>query len=163
MIKTFLLLLLLTIISFIIFCLPSTAQAVYNVIDFGAQPDGTTDATASFLTTWANTCRSPTPAMFYVPKGTFLLGQAHFQGPCNNTQVTLHSEGTLTAYPVFATSIDDWIVFDQVENLSVYGGIVDGQGQNLWNCRATKGDSQCPTGTKASLLSLYGIFTFLPV
>lgn len=113
---------------------PCTAATLsYNVMDFGAQPDGSSDSTDSFLAAWTSACQSLVPSTFYVPNGTFLLGDVSFQGPCKSNQTVFHNDGTLVAHPTFnITSPKDWIVFKQLEGVLVHGGMIDGQGEHFW-------------------------------
>nr|DAD25141.1 TPA_asm: hypothetical protein HUJ06_026605 [Nelumbo nucifera] len=128
---------------------PITAATSYNVVDFGAKPDGKTDSTHAFLVAWAGACGSVSPATVYVPPGSYLVSRAAFNGQCKNTDITIRIEGTLVApsdYNVLGSS-GYWLTFDGVTGVSIYGGTLDGQGSGLWSCKAS--GKSCPTGARS--------------
>lgn len=120
----------------------------YNVMDFGAAPDGRTDSTEAFLSAWSAACSSWTSATMYVPAGKFLLAKkAVFSGPCKNNAIVVKIDGTIVApsdYNVFKDNYY-WILFIHVEGIMILGGVLDGQGLNLWNCKAFR-RTNCPRG-----------------
>ena len=117
------------------------APAIYNVVSFGAKPDGQTDSAQAFLSAWTKAT-----ATIYVPAGKFALGQVIFIGPCSN-KVNVMLVGTLVApsdYTVLGNKAY-WVVFQHVDGLTVSGnGILDGQGTSLWACKAS--GKSCPLG-----------------
>ncbi|KDP29565.1 hypothetical protein JCGZ_19278 [Jatropha curcas] len=122
---------------------PATA---YNVRSYGARPDGSTDSSKAFLAAWEQACKSTVPAALYVPQGKYSLGKVTFQGPCKNRDIAVTIDGTLLA-PSDYNDIGhqkNWILFENVEGVTVSGGILDGQGSGLWSCKSSgKG---CPEG-----------------
>ncbi|KAK7362481.1 hypothetical protein VNO77_04596 [Canavalia gladiata] len=123
------------------------AAATYNVINFGAKSDGKTDSTKAFLNAWAKACASPNPASIYVPQGRFLLRSATFNGQCANSAITITIDGTLVApsnYGVIG-NVGNWLQFERVNGVSIRGGVLDGQGTALWNCK-NSGKGNCPSG-----------------
>ncbi|KAK3008209.1 hypothetical protein RJ639_015027 [Escallonia herrerae] len=126
------------ILLFLIASLPST-NAAYNVVSFGAKLDGQSDSTLPFLRAWMAACNSVAPAMVYVPRGTFLIKNAVFSGPCKN-RILFQIQGTLVA-PWDYRSLGNsgfWILFQKVSRLTVSGGgTVDGRGAGFWACRRT--------------------------
>ncbi|WOL11252.1 polygalacturonase-like [Canna indica] len=124
-------------------CLSTMAMAAYNVQDFGAKPDGRTDAAKPFLAAWAAACGSSKAATIIVPAGRFLVSQALFKGPCKNKALRMFIQGTLLA-PSGYSDATLWITFKYVEGLSVYGGTLDGRGQAFWACK--KAGRSCPFG-----------------
>ncbi|KAJ8458170.1 hypothetical protein OPV22_031096 [Ensete ventricosum] len=135
-------------VLFLLSC-SATAMAAYNVVDFGAKPDGKTDAAKAFLAAWEATCGARKPATMVVPAGRFLVSQALFKGPCKNARMKMFIEGTLVAPPGYS-DITQWITLKYVEGLSVYGGTLDGRGQEFWACK--KARRSCPYG--ATLLTI---------
>ncbi|KAI5666499.1 hypothetical protein M9H77_16352 [Catharanthus roseus] len=122
--------------------------ASYNVIKYGAKPDGKTDATASFLQTWAAACGSIQAATIYVPKGRYLIKTATFRGPCKN-KIDFKIDGTLVA-PLDYTAVGNsgyWILFIQVNGLSVIGGKLDAKASGFWACRQS--GKNCPAGARS--------------
>ena len=120
-----------------------------NVVSLGARPDGKTDSTNALLSAWAQACASPNPAVIYVPPGSFLLNNVVFTGKCNNTAITFRIAGTLLApsdYRLIGNA-DNWIFFQHVQGVTIYGGILDAQGTALWACKQSgKSTASCPTG-----------------
>nr|XP_010908569.1 polygalacturonase [Elaeis guineensis] len=136
-----LLLLLPTLIHF-----SSSVKASYDVTSFGAKSDGRTDSTKSFISAWTAACHSTNPATIHVPSGFFLIGPVTFNGPCRSTRLTIQIDGTLVAPSNYANlrKLEQWILFDHVNGVSVYGGTIDGHGSPLWACKAA--GRNCPTG-----------------
>ena len=122
------------------------AAANYNVVSFGAIPDGKTDSTKAFLAAWSRACSSATPAVVHVPSGRFLLGEARFVGQCTNEAIIIAIDGTLVApsdYQVLGNG-GNWLSFEQVNGVFIRGGMLDGQGTALWDCKNS--GKSCPTG-----------------
>ncbi|GFP87139.1 polygalacturonase [Phtheirospermum japonicum] len=118
--------------------------ATYNVIDLGANPNGLTDSTNAMSKAWAAACASTSPSTIYIPKGTFLLRNLHFQGPCNNKAITIRIDGTLVAPTNYNAVAGNWLLFEDADGVSVVGGTVDGRGAALWACKERGGT--CPSG-----------------
>lgn len=145
---------------FLIFFIKSSNAASYNVITFGAKPDGRTDSTQSFLRAWAVACRSAQASTIVVPKGRYLIKNAVFRGPCKS-RITVQISGTIVApndYRALGKS-DRWILFIKVDRLSIIGGTLDGKGAGFWACR--KSGRNCPVGTRVSNSENYTKFKFL--
>lgn len=121
--------LVLTLLSMFI-SLVLSAPTIYNVVSFGAKPDGQTDSAQAFLSA---ACASKQPATIYVPAGKFALGQVIFIGPWSN-KVNVMLIGTLVA-PLDDTVLGNkayWVVFEHIDELTVSGnGILDGQGTSM--------------------------------
>ncbi|KAL5781046.1 hypothetical protein ACOSP7_006075 [Xanthoceras sorbifolium] len=124
----------------------SATPAGYNVVSFGAKPDGKTDSTKAFLAAWAGACGSVTSATIYVPPGRFLLKNAAFQGPCKISRVSILIDGTLVAPADYGVIGDagNWLFFQHVNGVSISGGVLDGQGTGLWACKNS--GNNCPSG-----------------
>ncbi|KAE8734301.1 allyl alcohol dehydrogenase family protein [Hibiscus syriacus] len=73
----------------------TSATKNYNVLDFGAKPNGKTDSTKAFLMAWQAACGSTESTMVYVPKGRYLLGSMDFRGLCKSPHITFRIDGTL--------------------------------------------------------------------
>ncbi|KAH1089976.1 hypothetical protein J1N35_017233 [Gossypium stocksii] len=118
----------------------------YNVLNYGAKPDDNFDSTQALVAAWTLACGSINPATIYVPPGRFLVRNVVFRGQCKNNGIVFRIDGTLVApsdYKVIG-STGNWLLFEHVNGVSIYGGILDGQGTGLWTCkRSGKG---CPSG-----------------
>jgi polygalacturonase len=118
-----------------------------NIENFGAKPNEKTDSTNAILTTWTRACSSTTPTTIYVPKGKFLVGSSVvFKGSCNNNDITVIIDGTLLAnsnYDAIGNQ-ESWLLFEDVDGVSIIGGFLDGQGTSLWDCKRTS--ESCPIG-----------------
>ncbi|CAN1156165.1 unnamed protein product [Linum perenne] len=131
--------LLLTCICSALSASSTTTTAQYSVTTYGAKPDGRTDSTRAFLAAWNKACASATPSTVYVPAGRFSLRNLVFQGPCKTTSILLRIDGTLVApsdYSVIAY-VGKWIMFHNVDGVTISGGTLDGQGSSLWSCKAS--------------------------
>ncbi|CAI9108342.1 OLC1v1007912C1 [Oldenlandia corymbosa var. corymbosa] len=125
----------------------ASSRASFNVLDYGAKMGGKIDSSKAFLDTWQAACASTTSSVVYVPKGTFLLGsKTTFAGAFCKNNVAMQIDGTLVAPSDYRVIGDDghWIVFWQTNGMVLRGGILDGRGANLWNCK--KAGKQCPIG-----------------
>ncbi|KAA3454173.1 polygalacturonase-like [Gossypium australe] len=135
------------LILFVMLAINSTsATTKYNVLSFGAKPNGKTDSTKAFLMAWEAACSSADSTMIYVPKGRYLLGSMAFKGGCKSPQITIRIDGTLVApqdYRVLGKSTD-WLSFEGVNGISILGGALDAKGPSLWACKASH--SNCPSG-----------------
>ncbi|GMI96404.1 hypothetical protein like AT3G59850 [Hibiscus trionum] len=136
-------------LAFVLLVFASSGVAdplTYNVLNYGAKSDGDFDSTRAFVAAWTLACGSIKPATVYVPPGRFLLRGVVFRGQCKNNAIVFRIDGTLVApsdYKVVG-STGNWILFEHVSGVSVYGGLLDGQGTGLWTCkRSGKG---CPGG-----------------
>ncbi|KAK0592899.1 hypothetical protein LWI29_027445 [Acer saccharum] len=105
----------------IIFYFFQSSNAAYNVVSFGAKPDGRTDSTQPFLEAWSSACKSVTPAMIYVPRGSFVIRAVVFGGPCRS-KVVFRIDGTLVA-PSNYWNVGNsgyWILFSKVVRVSIW-------------------------------------------
>ncbi|KAK4254717.1 hypothetical protein QN277_010057 [Acacia crassicarpa] len=136
---------LLSLHLFFVFGIPAKTLTTFNVVSFGAHPFGEYDSTHAFLAAWSQACRSPHPASIYVPPGEFRLGHVRFRGQCRNNDISITIDGKLVPSNDFQ-SIDDeyWLLFEFVDGVSIHGGVLDGRGARLWDCKNFGGT--CPQG-----------------
>ncbi|KAJ4903963.1 Pectin lyase-like superfamily protein [Raphanus sativus] len=125
---------------------PTNKPEVFNVLRFGAKPDGKTDSINVFTNIWKSACASKGgSSKIYVPKGTFYLGGAvEFVGPCTN-QIEFVIDGTLLA-PSNPGDIEKgtWINFMYINNLLISGaGTLDGQGKESWPLNDCRKNPNC--------------------
>ncbi|VAH85860.1 unnamed protein product [Triticum turgidum subsp. durum] len=116
-----------------------TTAAEYNVVDYGARPDGGTDSAGAFLAAWGAACndtgRSGSRPVLRVPAGRFLLSQAYFKGPCRSAGVVVAIDNNGTVFAPPALDSKAWIMFHHADGLAIRGGTLDGQGQEYWACK----------------------------
>ncbi|TVU14879.1 hypothetical protein EJB05_38376, partial [Eragrostis curvula] len=93
----------------------------------------------AFAGAWAAACVAGAPsASIHVPaRKTFLVGPVAFQGPCASPRITVKVMGNITAPPACSwsggTKVDYWLMFYQVDGLTVTGkGMLDGNGESWW-------------------------------
>ncbi|XP_025692150.2 polygalacturonase-like [Arachis hypogaea] len=132
----------------------NAAAATFNVLNFGAKADGRTDSAKAFTGAWVHACASAQPASIMVPPGRFLVGSITFSGQCANKAISFEIQGTLVApsdYNILGKK-GNWIVFEHVDGVSIRGGLLDGQGTALWNCK-NSGKGSCPSGATTLLFS----------
>ncbi|PHU25537.1 hypothetical protein BC332_03869 [Capsicum chinense] len=135
---------------FILFLNLSLAENTINVQNYGAKSNGKTDSSKAFLSAWAVACSSTSPTTIYVPRGNYLIRTAYFNGQtCKSKAINIRIDGTLLApsdYNVIGNA-ENWIKFEKVTGVSIYGGTFDGQGSGLWACKNSH--KNCPKGTTA--------------
>ncbi|CAN1292431.1 unnamed protein product [Linum perenne] len=144
----------LTIAYFAALASPAVAvPAQYNITTYVAKPDGKTDSTNAVIAAWNQACRSFFPSTIYVPAGTFSIKNLTLQGPCNSKSIMFLIDGTLIApsnYTVIGT-MGSWIMFHAVEDVTISGGTLDGQGTGLWFCKSKSNYTEsCPEGATNS-------------
>ncbi|CAK7343064.1 unnamed protein product [Dovyalis caffra] len=133
----------------------SASAAQYNVLSYGAKPDGRTDSTKAFLAAWTLACGSISQSTIYVAAGRFLLQNVEFKGPCKNNAIVVRIDGTLLAstdYRVIGNA-GNWIFFQNVDGVTVSGGVLDGHGSGLWNCKQS--GKNCPSGATVCPWSIF--------
>lgn len=132
----------------------------YNVLNFGAKPNGLKDSTEAFENAWAMACGSSGTSLIYVPKGRYLLGALVFGGNCKSYDITFKIDGTLVAptdYQVLG-KVQNWLSFEGVSGVSIIGGALDAKGDSLWACKSTS--KNCPNGATVSIVIIY-IYIYL--
>ncbi|KAG6422208.1 hypothetical protein SASPL_118773 [Salvia splendens] len=135
----------------------SGTSTTFDVTKFGAIGNGKTDDAKAFTSAWEAACNKGLgTSKITVPSGkTFLVSAIKFAGPCKSRSITFEILGTIVAVPKQAWGKgggdgDAWILFHQVQGLSVVGngkGVFDGQGASWWP-RERKNDS--PTALRFS-------------
>ncbi|KAI3683036.1 hypothetical protein L1987_83514 [Smallanthus sonchifolius] len=116
-----------------------------NVDHYGATANGTDDSEA-FMEAWRNACSYSKGAEFVVPRNkVYHLKPITFSGPCNpNFNVKIY--GTIKASSHRSDYADrrHWIVFEDLENLTVEGGgTINGNGR-IWWIKSCKVDETQP-------------------
>ncbi|CAI9108292.1 OLC1v1007862C1 [Oldenlandia corymbosa var. corymbosa] len=137
-----------TFISIVSLFMITINAATFNVMSYGAKPDGRGDSTQPFLKAWSWACSSVQPATMYVPRGRYMIKAAVFQGPCRS-RINVQIDGTLVAPDNYwhLGNSGYWLLFIKVNRLSVIGGILDAKGAGFWDCRRRGGN--CPAGARS--------------
>ncbi|CAL9024195.1 unnamed protein product [Prunus brigantina] len=122
---------------------------IYNVLSFGAKPNGATDSTQAFVDAWSAACASNDSTTISVPKGRYLLPSAiKFRGDkCKTLDITFQIDGTLIAssdYRILGQA-NNWLSFERVTGVSIIGGTLDAKGTALWACKLAA-STGCPNG-----------------
>ncbi|KAK4763014.1 hypothetical protein SAY86_008782 [Trapa natans] len=114
----------------------SSAQT-FNVMDFGAQGDGSSDDTKAFQDAWAAACKVEASTVL-VPQGyEFLVGPISFSGPYCQADITFHLDGKIyapTEADVWGGGLLWWIEFSKLKGIIIQGsGTIDGRGSVWWD------------------------------
>ncbi|KAK8671421.1 hypothetical protein V6N13_038017 [Hibiscus sabdariffa] len=135
----------------------TSAMTKFNVLNFGANPNGLTDSTDGFLKAWNAACGSADSSFIYVPKGRYLVGSLEFKGKCRSPEIIIRIDGTIVApldYGVLGKSAN-WFSFEGVTRVSITGaGAFDAKGPSLWACKASHSNS-CPAGATPGTKNLW--------
>ncbi|CAN4095641.1 unnamed protein product [Withania somnifera] len=112
-----------------LFNLSLATNTIYNVKNYGATSNGQIDSSNAFLSAWTAACASTSTATIFVPRGTYLIRKAYFDGQtCKSNAITIQIDGTLLAP-------------------SDYNAIGDSGSVGLWACKTS--GKNCPKGTTA--------------
>ncbi|GAB2280475.1 hypothetical protein Dimus_015103 [Dionaea muscipula] len=109
---------------------------LFNVLDFGAHGQGTTDDTKAFESAWAAACKVEASTVV-VPSGyQFLVGPISFSGYDCQPNIVFQLDGTIIA-PISAKTWESgllwWIEFTKLNGITIQGkGIIDGSGSVWW-------------------------------
>ncbi|KAL5580356.1 hypothetical protein UlMin_012798 [Ulmus minor] len=118
-----------------------SSQRIFNVLSFGAVPNGIEDSTLGFLNAWSTACASIFAAEVYIPKGRFLVRPLAFNGSyCRSPGINFRIEGTLVAptdYRVLGWG-NKWLSFQKVTGVSIIGGTLEAGGHAFWDCKRAR-------------------------
>ncbi|KAK6934524.1 Glycoside hydrolase, family 28 [Dillenia turbinata] len=120
----------------------------YDISKYGAHADGKTDNSKVILNVWNIACQAKGRNLIYIPPGVFMTGALRLKGPCNG-QMLFKIKGALRAPSDPQLGIDNWISFQWIDKLTVFGdGTFDGQGAYAWpynNCKESPSCKLLPT------------------
>nr|XP_023925812.1 exopolygalacturonase-like [Quercus suber] len=118
----------------------------FNVKNYGAIADGSTDNSKAFLKAWKEACEWTGRARVWIPIGTYRVNSVKFEGPCKGP-IAFVIKGYLkapTEPSLFITQ--NWINFRYINNLTVSGGgVLDGQGKEAWTYNDCNKNPNCPS------------------
>ncbi|KAL1317179.1 hypothetical protein HN51_069276 [Arachis hypogaea] len=109
---------------------------IFNVLDFGAKGDGSTDDTKAFQATWGAACKVEASTMLVPADYTFYVGPMSFSGPYCKPSIVFQLDGTIIA-PTNANAwsggLLQWLEFTKLVGITIQGkGVIDGRGSVWW-------------------------------
>ncbi|KAI9074738.1 hypothetical protein K1719_043270 [Acacia pycnantha] len=116
----------------------SSTTSSFNVLQYGAVGDGSTNDSPAFLKAWKDVCGSKSQSSsLIIPAKTFLLRPLTFRGPCKSKNIIIQFTGNIVAPKTkgeYSGQINTWLGFSYVDGLTITGtGTVDGRGSIWWN------------------------------
>ncbi|PIA37988.1 hypothetical protein AQUCO_02900086v1 [Aquilegia coerulea] len=121
-------------------------QCTFDVTDFGAVGDGSTDDTDAFMSAWKAACAVDSGVLLAPADYTFTITSTVFSGPCKPGLV-FQVDGVLMppdgpdCWPK-SDSVKQWLVFYRVSGMTLTGsGTIEGNGGQWWElpCKPHRG------------------------
>ncbi|KAK9725591.1 hypothetical protein RND81_05G155600 [Saponaria officinalis] len=115
--------------------IPGPGEKVFNILNFDAKADGKTDNVEAFMGAFRAACDHPGKSRLLIPPGIFAVSQVVFAGPCKGPgPMVVQIVGTIRAVTdVSMYPEPEWLIFEDLNGLVIFGGgIVDGQGADVW-------------------------------
>ncbi|XP_027099795.1 polygalacturonase At1g48100 [Coffea arabica] len=113
---------------------PSTS--IFNVLNFGAKGDGTTDDTKAFQAAWAAACKVEASTIVVPSDSVFLVGPISFSGPYCQHDIVFQLDGTIIAPTntrAWGSGTLQWLQFTKLVGITIQGsGTIDGRGAAWW-------------------------------
>lgn len=111
-------------------------SATFNVLDFGAKGDGSTDDTKAFEDAWAAACKVEASMMIIPAKYVFFVGPISFSGPYCQANILVQLDGTIVApteSKAWGKGLLQWLEFTKLRGITIQGqGTIDGRGSVWW-------------------------------
>ncbi|XP_041013113.1 polygalacturonase At1g48100-like isoform X1 [Juglans microcarpa x Juglans regia] len=111
-------------------------SATFNVLDFEAKGDGSTDDTQAFRAAWAAACKVEASMMIIPSNYIFLVGPISFSGPYCQPNIVFQLDGTIiapTSSKVWGKGLLQWLEFTKLRGITIQGkGVIDGRGSVWW-------------------------------
>ncbi|CAK9155455.1 unnamed protein product [Ilex paraguariensis] len=122
------------------------STTTFNVIDYGAKGDGTTDDTKAFEAAWASACKVEASTMV-VPSGSvYLVKPISFSGPNCGSNIIFQVDGKIiapTSPGAWGSGLLQWLEFTKLTGITVKGkGVIDGQGSVWWSDSSTENPTE---------------------
>ncbi|KAI3525302.1 hypothetical protein L1887_03993 [Cichorium endivia] len=130
---------------FVGFLVARTNAGTINIKTKGAKGDGVANDAEAIMTAWKEACDSPDPSQVVIPPGTYMVSSPlTLSGPCKNP-IQMKANGATLKAPSDPTGIKGpgWIMFKNVEKMTLSGGIFDGQGQEAWKTNNAAKTGKC--------------------
>ncbi|KAH6809589.1 Pectin lyase-like superfamily protein, partial [Perilla frutescens var. frutescens] len=109
---------------------------VFDVLDFGAKGDGSTDDTKAFQAAWAAACKVEASVINVPADYIFHVGPISFSGPYCQHNIVFQLDGTIiapTSSSPWGSGILQWLEFTKLVGLTIKGsGTIDGNGAVWW-------------------------------
>ncbi|KAI3897821.1 hypothetical protein MKX03_013727 [Papaver bracteatum] len=119
---------------------------VFDVLKYGAVPNGRDDCSQAFVQAWNAACHHPGGnAKLVVPPGNYKLLPAVFQGPCTSEQIVVEVQGIVTGSDqVSDYEESQWVLFENINGLLLTGGgTFDGSGRKTWKFNDCASNPDC--------------------
>ncbi|KAJ6718461.1 POLYGALACTURONASE PLANT-LIKE PROTEIN [Salix purpurea] len=124
----------------------TSSDCIFNVMDYGAAGDGSTDDTDAFRQAWKEACGVES-GVILAPSGySFMITSTIFSGPCKPGLV-FQVDGCLMppdgpdSWPE-KDSTQQWLVFYRLDGMTLTGkGTIEGNGEKWWDlpCKPHRG------------------------
>ncbi|XAR65078.1 Polygalacturonase [Bertholletia excelsa] len=112
------------------------AGHIFNVMDFGAKGDGSSDDTKAFQAAWAAACKVEASTIMVPSEYTFLVGPISFSGPYCEANILFQLDGTIIAptnSKAWGSGLLQWLEFSKLKGITIKGsGTIDGRGSVWW-------------------------------
>ncbi|PHU17381.1 Polygalacturonase [Capsicum chinense] len=124
----------------------SPDDCVFDVTEYGAVGDGSTDDTDAFIAAWKAACQVESAVLLAPADRTFMITSTIFSGPCKPglefrvNGVLMTPEGP-DCWPK-EDSNKQWLVFYRLDNMTFTGtGTIEGNGEQWWElpCKPHRG------------------------
>ncbi|KAI4328278.1 hypothetical protein L6164_020645 [Bauhinia variegata] len=111
-------------------------STIFNVLDFGAKGDGSSDDTKAFQAAWAQACKVEGSTMLVPADYVFHVGPISFSGPYCQHNIVFQLDGTILAPTdpkVWGGGLLQWLEFSKLVQITIQGkGVIDGKGSVWW-------------------------------
>ncbi|GFY91571.1 pectin lyase-like superfamily protein [Actinidia rufa] len=115
---------------------PGLPSNVFDVLDFGAKGDGTSDDAKAFQAAWAAACKVEASKIMVPSEYTFLVGPISFSGPNCQPNIIFQLDGIIiapTSSKAWGSGLLKWLEFTKLRGITIQGsGTIEGRGAVWW-------------------------------